>query len=46
MQFNVNIFRKQKAELENVLDQHKLDIATIQETKLEKAHKTHNSTTT
>ena len=39
LQFNINSIRKQESELEHVLDQHKIDMATIQETKLEKAHK-------
>ena len=40
LQFNINNICKQKAKLENTLDQHKIDIATRQETHLEKAHKT------
>ena len=39
LQFNIKSIRKQKAELECVPDQHKIDMATIQETKMEKAHK-------
>ena len=40
LQFNINSIFKEKAELENVLDKHEIDITTIQETKLKKAHKT------
>ena len=39
LQFNIISIRKQTSELEHVLDQHKIDIATIQETKLKKVHK-------
>ena len=37
---NIDSIRKQKSKLEDVLDQDRIDIATIQETKFKKAHKT------
>ena len=40
LQFNKNSTHKQKSELEHILDKHKKDILTMQETKLKKAHKT------